>query len=293
MARFSAEALDVILAVVLFSAGLGYAMSGFPANIIVACVIWGVGWVFLSHLFFVYDGMDSCPLTVKIVIWAAVTFLIVIFAWNPVRVQYAKEHKPTAPPLAPENQRPEPTARLLPASPRSYLVFDGPARFTERRDNAGKLLPDQNFRIGDALCFNYYYKATGPNPVEMIGSFRWLHVAPDFEHDTQKKTITEFKKRTLQIWKTKKLKKLEGATMMPGEEQFGTAFAVTQDGRAWLVSQYDLDALKEGREIPFVLVEIPYIDNKQLHHLRSCLYLQPPASFPGTWHLCNGFEKSD
>jgi len=89
---FSAEVLDIIFALILFLASLGYSVMGFPANVEVGCVIWIGMWVFLTHLFFKIQWTETCPKDVKVVLWSSVTFLVVILLWAPVKDQYRKEH---------------------------------------------------------------------------------------------------------------------------------------------------------------------------------------------------------
>jgi len=45
---------ELVLALALFLAGLGYAVMGLPANVVVGCVIWGIAWIFITHLFFYF-----------------------------------------------------------------------------------------------------------------------------------------------------------------------------------------------------------------------------------------------
>jgi len=130
-------------------------------------------------------------------------------------------------------------------SPRSYIVFDGTMRFGEKRDHAGHLLPDQNFQVGDRLFFNFYVKATGPNPVEKLGVARWLYLEPDFKAETQKQMIADFKKRLAQERK-EHLVKAEPFTLMPGDNRWDTVYAWTEDKQYRLVTQPDLDALRDG-----------------------------------------------
>ena len=73
------ELRELVLALALFLAGLGYAVSGLPANIVVGCVIWGFAWLLITHLFFVSELTVTCPTEVKVIFWGAVTFLVVLF----------------------------------------------------------------------------------------------------------------------------------------------------------------------------------------------------------------------
>jgi hypothetical protein len=174
---------------------------------------------------------------------------------------------------------------------RSYLVFDGTFRFGERKDDSGQLKSDQNFQVGDKIFFNYYYKATGPDPVELKRTARWLYLERDFGPTTQRQMIADF--RTKLNEELKQQIAMEPGTLMPGDNRWNTVYAVTEDKQYRLVSQNDLAEFRAGTEIAFVLVELSYTDNGKLHHLRTCQYLQPPATAPGVWHYCDGFNQSD
>jgi hypothetical protein len=291
VARFSATQLDIFLAVVLFLVGLGYSVSGLPSSILVACAIWGTAWLFFSHLFFIYDGTASCPMDVKIIFWCAATFLVALILWTPVRVQYAKEHTPPTAPPEHEGTPPVPPLVIQPEV-RSYIAFDGNMRFGEKKDEKGQLLADQNFQVGDTFFFNVFFKATGPNPVELLPVARWLYVEPDFQDKTQKDMIADFRQR-LSAERRKLTVKPEPSTLMVGESRFDTAYAKTETNEHRIVTQDDLNALRAGTEIAFMIAEIPYMDHQKLHYLRTCQWLQPPATAPGVWHFCIGFTKSD
>jgi len=184
-----------------------------------------------------------------------------------------------------------------PIAPRSYLVFDGTVRFPERRNEKGQLLPDQNVQVGDQLAFNYYWKASGPNPVTMLNSVRWLYLEPDVGEETQEQMIADFKMKIRKAQKEPLFRSQPPNILNPADQSvFNTVFAWTDDSKnykAYLVTQSDLDALHMGKKIAFVMVEIMYLDNNELHHLRACQYLQPPATFPGIWHYCIGFTNPD
>jgi hypothetical protein len=287
VAKFSATQLDIFLAVVLFLVGLGYSVSGLPASIIVACVIWGTAWLFFSHLFFIYDGTASCPTDVKIILWGGATFLLVIILAAPVRVQYAKEHTPPSVP-----QTPPVSPLVVTPEVRSYIVFDGSMRFGEKKDYKGQLIADRNLQVGDEFAFDFYFRATGPNPVDLVSVSLWLYVEPDFQDKTQRDMIEAFKQR-LSAERKRRPGKSEASTFMPGERRFDTAYAKSEPNEHRIVTQDDLNALRNGTEIAFVIVEIAYMDDKKLHHLRTCQWLTPPAIAPGVWHFCEGFTKSD
>jgi hypothetical protein len=175
---------------------------------------------------------------------------------------------------------------------RSYVVFDGPLGFGERKDDKGQLLPDQNFQVGDKIFFNYHFSATGPNPVELKEIGRWLYLEPDFGSETQREIIGDFRKRLNEERKQHPITS-EPGTLMPGDYRWDSAVAVNEDKQFRLVTRKDLDEFRAGTEIAFVLVELSYTDNGKKHHLRTCQYLQPPATPPGVWHYCEGFNQSD
>ena len=232
MAKFSAETLDIIFAVVLFLVGLGYAVSGFPARIVVACFIWVAAWAFFSHLFFALEGMDSCPVDVKIILLGAVTFLLVILLWGPVRSQYAKEHTRRAPSEPSQTTVVAQPIRSTPVAARSYLVFDGVPRY-ERVDASMRPLPDQDFQVGDRLFFNFFFKNIGPNAVEIYESDGWTYLESDSAVPTQKQLIADFKDRI----KTRRglfPQSTEGQTMSPGEpSRYSSAPATNDAGQPW------------------------------------------------------------
>ena len=167
-------------------------------------------------------------------------------------------------------------------TPQSYLVFDGDTTFP-RTNNNGR------FFVGDDLAFNQNYKALGPNPVDVTETARWLYIKPKHDLATQKEVIEDFD-RVLQVAHSKQPD--EPSTMMPGDGRFLSAYAVIGTEH-WKVTQRDLDRLRSGDEIAFVIVQITYKDNAVLHHLRRCTFLQPPAEPPGVWQFCVGFNQSD
>ena len=175
---------------------------------------------------------------------------------------------------------------------RSYVVFDGPVHFGERKDDKGQLLPDQNLQVGDKIYFNYDFRATGPNPVESRAIARWLYLEPDFRPETQLQIIADFKKRLNEERKQQSIT-IEPGTLMPGDHRWDSAIAFDENKQFRLVTPNDLVGFRVGTEIVFVVVEISYTDNGKLHHLRTCQFLQPPATFPGVWHYCDGFNQSD
>ncbi len=287
------ELRELVLALALFLGGLGYAVSGLPANIVVGCAIWGFAWILVAHLFFVSEYTESCPTDVKVVFWGAVTFLVVLALLRPVQTQYAKEHAPASPTPQPERREPTPESPPLLPPPRSYIVFDGYPYFGEYKDDKGLPLVDQNFQVGYQFAFNYRFKQTGPNPVDLTEESKWLYVEPDFEHNTQRSLIADFKRRMrMPSEREPDSGNREPATFTQGRDAFNTAFAAI-DHHVRIVTKDDLNALHAGTEIAFVIVQLTYKDNKKVHHARLCSWLQPPARYPGIWHDCIGFNHSD
>ena len=282
--RFSAEVVDVLLALILFLAGLGYSVSGLPANVVVGCLIWASAWLFLSHLYFIHEWTEGCPTDVKIIVWLAVTFLILVLLWNPVRAQYAKEHAPPMQPSPIQNSdkvQPSVPPSLPPV--RSYMsLMEKGFQFPGQLDNRGG-----QFKVGQWLSFNIPMKATGPHPVELIKSYGQTYIRNDYSLDTQKAVVVQFRK-SLRI-----LQRGEPNTEMPGDETFFTAFNWEDETHKHDVTQSDLDNFRNGVKFAIVVIEIDFKDDGLLHHIRQCRILQPPARPPGIWAMCQVFTKSD
>lgn len=81
---------------------------------------------------------------------------------------------------------------------------------------------------------------------------------------------------------------------MPGNGGFDTVYAVDENKQHWVLTKSDLEALRNGTKIAFVILELSYKDQGEVHHYRTCQFLQPPAIPPGIWHYCDvGFTQSD
>jgi hypothetical protein len=184
------------------------------------------------------------------------------------------------------------TTSVSPNTPRSYIVFDGPPRFPEKRDDKNQSLPDQNFQVGDQIVFNVHYRATGPNPVELKGVASWMYLEPDSSRETQRRVVADFERNSAEERKEHPTT-MEPRTFMPGNQEWGSVYAATKSRQHRVATQNDLEAFRAGTETPFVLVELDYADNGKLHHLRACHFLQTPATAPGVWHFCDGFNHSD
>jgi len=284
------ELQELVLALVLFLAGLGYAVSGLPANIVVGCVIWTLAWILVAHLAFISDFTASCPLDVKIVILAGLTFLICLTLWYPVQKEYAKEHAPPLPPIQPEHhESPAASAPAMP-HPRTYLVFDGTPRFEKADSKTMQFSSNQDFEVGNQLFFNFYYRAVGNNQIDLIKIVGRTYLEPDATVATQDRVIADFKE------KIKKEKAFTDSITVgqTDRSRFNTAFPTEGNVQPRILAQSDLDAFANGTQIAFVLAEITYKDNNSVHHLRMCELLQPPAiPSRSIWASCRGFSKSD
>ena len=172
-------------------------------------------------------------------------------------------------------------------SPRSYLTFSDIPKFTGRSESG---VEGSQFQPGDPLGFNIHYIASGPNPVKFIGTANGLYLEPNTNSDTQKEMLANF---TAEVSKERKTNKPDFSTMMPGDRRFITAVLFTGTPRLIPATQEDLDDLRIGSKVAFIISEIIYQDNGVTHHQRQCFWLQKPASPPGIWHMCEVFNKSD
>jgi hypothetical protein len=180
----------------------------------------------------------------------------------------------------------------LPATPiqRSYVTIDSNPIFTGSTSKT----EGGDFKAGDEFAFNVYFKATGPNSLQLINQGFEVFIESDISHNTQKQVVDEFLSRIEREIKELKMP-LRPATMTPGDRHFNTAYAFTSpDSREHRVlTQRDLDDLHAGRSVAFVVSQITYTDAGKTHHLRHFAFLQPPATPPGIWHFCESFNDSD
>lgn len=179
-------------------------------------------------------------------------------------------------------------ARMLDQAPRSYIVFDRLPSFPKETLSSSP----RDFRVGDQFSFDVYYKATGPNAVELVSMARALYIEPDYKSETQEAMISFF------IDESNKEKKASHSppklqTMTPAEESWMTIYAFTPQKGYRIVTQDDLGKLRIGTEVAFLIVEVTYKDRGVVHHQRKCEWLQPPALQPGVWHFCEVFNASD
>ncbi len=177
-------------------------------------------------------------------------------------------------------------------APRSYAAFLGSPKFTGPSPTGSE---GSEFQPGSPIGFNVHYRAAGPNPIQLVDSAAATYIRTDFKSDTQEEIVTTFLD---EVKKEKKDLKLQepGAshvhTMMPLAEEFFTGYAWSDKMQHLVFTQDDLDKLKSGAEVAFVISQIDYRDAGVMHHLRGCMWLQPPARF-STWHFCDVFNKSD
>jgi hypothetical protein len=92
--KFNLPLLEVIFAIVLFGLQQGWAMSGFPPNIIAACVIWALMLALSVHAFWKWEKTAKFKFSTKLAITTLVVIVIVWGLWKPVLEAYRKEHSP-------------------------------------------------------------------------------------------------------------------------------------------------------------------------------------------------------
>jgi hypothetical protein len=179
------------------------------------------------------------------------------------------------------------------SAPRSYIVLDGNPKFTG--PNAAGT-EGSDFVAGSPIAFNVHFKNTGPNALETGEEAMASYLKDDYKPETQEAVVAQF---TNEVRKEKK--NLKGHmpdathvhTMGSGTSEFLTAVSWSDTLERVSFTQDDLDKLKAGARIAFVIAEISYKDAGIQHHFRMCMWLQPPATANGIWHFCDGFNKSD
>jgi hypothetical protein len=243
-------------------------LGSIPATIVsVICAIIGLALLVAGHRH--REDGDTRP---RRITWKAAALTAVLLSILVIGIVYRLMHHDKAADAQPQ---------APPVPPRSYLAFDGDVRFPG--------MNNRNFVVGDDLAFNQYFKAVGPNPVDAVEIARFLETKPTFDPQTQHEVIDDFMKV---LDAAKGQPHLAPTTLMPGETRFLTAYATSGTGHR-KITQSDLQKLRSGEDIAFVLVQITYKDNGVLHHLRRCVFLQPPAEPPGIWQFCVGFTQSD
>lgn len=205
-------------------------------------------------------------------------------AWMNARLKQLKETWTVSEESPPRGVQP---------TPRSYIMFPGNPIFigTNPTHTEGS-----DFQAGDRIGFNMHYRNGGPNSVQIIDNGSATYIGLDSKPETQEAIIAQFKdelRREDKIFKVRKLNPPPLQTMMPAEERFFTAYGWTEAMGPLIVNQEDLGKLKTGAQVAFVIFEINYRDQGVTHHLRRCMWLQPPASPPGIFHFCQLFNDSD
>jgi len=181
----------------------------------------------------------------------------------------------------------DPFKRVSTARPRSYLTFVDSPRFVGRNPTNSE---GSQFEPGDPLGFNVHYRANGPNSVEVFSIANALYLEPNTGIETQKAMLAIF---TEEVNKEKKTLRPDFSTLSPGDTRFVTAQIFTGTPQRPVATAEDLEKLKIGTQVAFVITEITYKDAGITHHERMCFWLQTPASPPGIWHSCEVFTKSD
>jgi hypothetical protein len=164
----------------------------------------------------------------------------------------------------------------------SYIVFDDAPK------SGGGQAEGDPLAVGQQMGFNVHFKQQGPNPVELRRVSRWLYVERNFELSTQKALIGDFEERL-----RKDTSFFEASTLMPGDKRYLSAVGRNEDNSTRIITQTDLDNLRTGSEVIFVVAQIIYKYSGKEHHLRQCMFLQPPAGTPWVWGYCSGFTRSD
>lgn len=284
---------------------LGLNWVDFAVNIVVLALLPGLFAAYGGYLAAEAIQDTKRQRNVKGIFWLMFAVFVLATGWQQFRVaesELGRDTKETwADSLALKEVRPNLAPPLFAylktgvssgttRPPRSYIVFVDTPHFPQETKNSQMSSP-VDFKPGDDLAFNVSYRQSGPNPLQIINMSRWLYTEPDFKGDTQQSLIADFKK-SMQRERKSGLWSSEPSTLGLGDGGFFTAFA--QDGKVHRkATQEELERLRAGAEIAFIIANITYTDLGIVHHLRRCLWLQPPAAVPGVWHFCDGFNNSD
>ena len=233
--------------------------------------------------------------SIKVIFWAMCLVWVLVTFWQQFRAAEADLDRAAkdvwAQALATSKFLPPPPPANIErgkrqAIPRSYVVLSDNPRF------AGGDAEGKPFAVGEAISFNLYYKQQGPNSVDLVECSRWLYVEGDYQAPTQKALINDFEEKLKSTQPDSNRNRLP-STLMPGDSRFFSVSAAGEKGTIRVITQTDLDNFKIGTEVIFVITQLRYKDAGTEHHLRRCMYLQPPAAPPGIWHFCDGFTHSD
>jgi hypothetical protein len=196
------------------------------------------------------------------------------------------------------NDQPQPSATKI--ASRSYLAYEGNPRFTGSvgYKPGDPILEGKDFQVGDPIGFNLSVKATGPEAVQVYARSTMLIMEPDVSPKSQEDAVEQFQKQ-IELDRKRILVENPAAlkspsTMVPGDAGFSTAMVLTDPpGMMTRATSNELDKLRAGAEIAFITSTVPYKDRGVMHHLRRCIYLEPPAQAPGIWHFCDRYNDSD
>jgi len=232
--------------------------------------------------------------------WWGLLFSYHLFVKVPRQIR--KESASHAPPIPrhriapPDFAYQKTTIAIKHSETRTYLVFSDQIGFPrDANTETGQILPEHNFRIGDEIYFNFWYNASGPNPVKVFRGSRNVYLGRDTEESTQKAFLEHFKRHVADAWKNHPDLLNDYTPQYQADVgRFGSAFAFQGDSNTKIKveNQAQLSDLLLGHTIPFVIIEIPYKDNDTWHHLRTCQWVQP-ATIPGVWHICDVSFPSD
>ena len=92
MERTGMFKLDLYIALICTLFPLGWGMSGFQPNIVLACVFWGAAVALLLHAFWIFEKTVRLSVFTKACISAVVIVFLVGIAWSPVSTEFHKEH---------------------------------------------------------------------------------------------------------------------------------------------------------------------------------------------------------
>ena len=82
---------DLYLALVTFLIPLGWSLSGFHPNIVLACICWLLTLGLLIHAFWI---TGKFAVTIKLVATFVVLAGVILLAWGPVIREYQRQHPP-------------------------------------------------------------------------------------------------------------------------------------------------------------------------------------------------------
>jgi hypothetical protein len=273
---------------------LGLDWLGLILAVLVLAIIPGLLAAYGGHIAAEAISDPKRSRNVKYCFWALFLFGVLATSWQQFRSAVADLDRDTKetwaetvvaskflPPPPPAN-----IERQHPAIPRSYVVLSDIPKF------AGGDAEGKPIAVGESISFNLYYKQQGPNSVDLVETARWLYVKESYQLPTQKEVISDFEHKLKTTDPSIKPRR-SVSTLMPGETRFFSASAVTEQTSTRVATQTDLDNLRMGNEVIFIVIQMTYLDAGKKHHLRRCLYLQLPASPPGIWHFCDAFMNSD